>query len=228
MIKRGFILLFLLMNLFSLYNIANAQTYSLRSFEGTKVQVKLSYKPSIGTLAITCIKDTMYLVDYMDIDNIKIVSGKFLQITYAKRAGSNEDLMNILLLCVDHSKLVQAVHFKSFFEYDMRNIDHIKGNLSEYQLFKLSLQLTGSSKSNYKLNVNIHDESSSERTPRSNHNYNKQIVLNFDLKQNIFYNANENISKSFTIYDPKTQDQIIQAVNGIIPVITISKVITTI
>lgn len=221
--KRRIILLSLLMAICSLHDTISAQTYSLQSFEGAKVQINLTYKPSHGTLAIGCLKDTLFLVDYMDIDNVKVLNSRFLQITYTKRAGSNEDLANMLLLCVDNNKLCQAMHIRSSSTYDMRNIYHIKGNLSEYQLFKVKAKLLGNSKNTYKLNLNIHDESSSERNPKTNHNYNKQIMLSFDPGQNIFYSARQAISKSFTVYDPKTQQTIKRDVNGTVPVITLGK-----
>ncbi|WEK19294.1 MAG: hypothetical protein P0Y49_21190 [Candidatus Pedobacter colombiensis] len=222
-IKRGLILLFLLMTVCSLYNTTNAQTYSLQSLEGAKVRVNLLYKPSLGTLAISYLKDTLLLVDYMDINNVKVLNNRFLQITYAKRAGSNEDLENMLLLCVDNKKLCQAMHIRSGSTYDMRNIQHIKGNLSEYQLFKVKVRLFGNGKNNYKLNLSIHDESTSERTPKTNHNYNKQVILSFDPNQDIFYSTRQSISKTFTVYDPKIQQTIKQDVNGVVPVITLDK-----
>lgn len=216
-------MIFIFLTTICLFSIVNAQTFQLQSFDGTKVKVQLAYNPALGTLAIACAKDTIYLVDYMDLDDVKILNDRFLQVSYAKRAGSNEGLANTLLLSVDHNKLIQGIHIKSFSEYDMRNLDHIKGSLSEYQLFKVKTQLLGHDKTTYKLNLNIHDESNSERLPKTNHNYNTQLILNFDPKKNIFYDTHQTIAKTFMVYNPKNQRTTKQYLNGKVPVITIGK-----
>jgi hypothetical protein len=206
-----------------LHNIANAQTYQLQSIDGSNVQVEVAYRPSIKTLVIACAKDTIYLTDYWALDTAIVLNGSFLQVSYARRAGSNEGLAYTVLLCVDHNKLVQAMHIKSFSEYDMRNLNHIKGNINEYQLFKVKTQLLESDKASYKLNLLVHDESSSERTPKTNYNYDEEVTLNFDPKQNIFYTTHEYMSKSFTIYNPKSQKEIKRNVSGVVPMITIGE-----
>lgn len=207
---------------FCLLKTAKAQVYNLQSIDGIKVQVRLYYKPSIGSLAIVCAKDTLYLADYMDLDEVKVLGSNFLQVSYAKRAGSNEEQINTMLLCVCSNKLIQAMHIKSFFEYDMRNIYHIKGSLSEYHLFKAKIQLIGNNKTTYKLKLDIHDENNSERNPKVNYNSNKQRILDFDFKQKIFYNSYKNVVKSFRINDLKTQHQITQNVNSFVSIINIS------
>jgi hypothetical protein len=204
-------------------NFAKAQIYNIESFQGLKTEINLYYKPFSGCLTISCLKDTLHIDDYMDAYEIKVLGKKFLQITYLKRAGSNENLMNMLLLCVDNGKLCQALHVKCLSTYDMRNVYHIKGNRSEYQLFKLKVKLLGNGKDTYRLNINIHDESSSEIAPKTNYNYNKQITLRFDPVLDVFYGTRKILSKSFNVYDPKTEDQIAQEVHGSVPTIIIRK-----
>jgi len=180
-----------LASVLTLYNTATAQTYSLQSFEGTVKEIKFSCKPGSETLTIVCGRDTL-LIDYWATDYVKVLDNRFLQIVYSIRAGSNEGVENMLLLCVDSNRLYQALHVRCFSEYDMRNVSHIKGNPNEYQLFKLKAQLLGNSKSTYKLKVNIHDESTSESDPKTNHNYNKQMILNFDPVRNRFFGTPDN------------------------------------
>lgn len=75
------VMIFIFLTTICLFNIVNAQTFQLQSFDGTKVQVQLAYNPALGTLAITCAKDTIYLVDYMDLEYVKILNDRFLQVS---------------------------------------------------------------------------------------------------------------------------------------------------
>ena len=212
-------MLILLMGLYLHIN-AKAQVYNFQSIDGAKIQANLDYKPSSGTLSIACSNDTIYLVDYIDLDKVKVLDDKFLQVSYFKRAGSNEGLVNTLLLCVYHKKLVQSLHIVSFSEYDMRDIYHTNYGFGEYKLFRIKTQLLGTNKDNYKLRLGIHDESKSERNPKTNHNFNKQITLAFDSEQNVFYEKYLNLSGSFSIYNPKYQVEIKESVNS--PVLSIN------
>lgn len=214
-------MIFSLMVNFLSNNIAKAQAYQLQSLDGRTVEVKLTDR--LGTLAIACDRDTIFLADYWALDTAVVLNGKFLQVSYARRAGSNEGLDYMVLLCVEQNKLVQAMHIKSSSEYDMRNIEHIKGNMNEYQLFRLTAQLLGSDKSSFKLNLFVHDENSSERSPKANYNYDEEITLNFDPRQNIFYSTHVYISKYYDVYNPKTQKEIKKSVNCIVPIVTIGK-----
>jgi hypothetical protein len=204
-------------------SLAKGQTYNIESFQGVKTAINLYYKPFSGILTISCLKDTLLIDDYMDADEIRILDKKFLEIIYLKRAGSNENSMNILLLCVDGGKLHQVIHVKYVRTYDMRNIYHIKGNLSEYQLLQLKVKLSGNSKNTYRLNVDIHDKSTSEVEPKTNFHYHKQITLIFDPVLDVFYGTYKKISKSFNVFDPTNEDKVVKEVHGSVPTIIIHK-----
>lgn len=202
---------------------ANAQSYSIESFSGVKTQIKLVYKPFSGILTISCPYDTLMIYDYMVTHDVKVLNNRFLQIPYVARAGSNEGLGYFLLLSIDSGKLHPAMLAKSFAEYDMRNIYHIKGNRNEYSLFKLEINLTGKNNNDYRLIINDHSESSSERDPKSNHRYDRKYVLNFDPVQKVFYTTHSSLSGTFAVISPgpgKTRELYI---NGKLPVVAIDE-----
>lgn len=175
------------------FNSAKAQSYKIESFEGTAANIKLYYKPLSGMLTISYLRDTFLINDYMSVDTVKVLNKVFLQINYVKRAGSNEDAINQLLLYVSNGKLCQALHVNSLTTYDRRP--------NEYSLFKLGVTLGGHNVETYKLTLNIHNEKSSKQSPKSNYKYNKIEILAFDKKSKIFYNSYEYIIGDYTFHN---------------------------
>ncbi|TDX00994.1 hypothetical protein [Dinghuibacter silviterrae] len=165
---------FLLSIGFCLQGLANAQTYSLQSLDGAKVQIELTYKRS---LRISCAGNTIHVADFWALDTVEILNNRFLQISYAKRAGSNEGLRYLLLLCVHHNKLIQAMHIRSFSEYDLRP--------HTYQLFQVKTHLSGSGG----LRLDIHNENRSPGKPSTHDN--RQLTLRFDPGLDVFYSGHE-------------------------------------
>jgi len=213
MIKYATILLVLLICL-NTNNILKAQSYSIESLEGTKTKIKLSNEQFSGKLTISCLKDKIFISDYMSIDTVRLIRNKFLQIVYNNRAGNNQSLKNLLLLCVSNGKLYQTMHLQSFSKSDL---------LDEHSLYWLEFNLIGTNKINYKINVNVHDENKSKRTSKTNHDIDNQFTLRFDTISNAFYNVHEKLVKSVTVYDPKIQNEIKQYINGDFPKIRIDK-----
>lgn len=105
MVKKATILL--LIGLYFTFNVAKAQSYKIKSFEGNKANINLCYKPSSGMLTISYLRHTLLINDYMSIDTVSVLNKVFLQITYVKRAGSNEDALNQLLLYVSKGSFVK-------------------------------------------------------------------------------------------------------------------------
>lgn len=213
MIKKATILLFI--GLYFTINTAKAQSYKIESFEGTAANIKLYYKPSSGMLTISYLQDTFLINDYMSVDTVKVLNKVFLQINYVKRAGSNEDTMNQLLLYVSNGKLCQALHVNSLTTYDMRP--------NEYSLFKLGVTLGGHNVETYKLTLNIHNEKSSKQSPKSNYKYNKIEILAFDKKNKAFYSNHEPIMGSFAFHNLNDRSSRKKYVKNDVPVVKIEK-----
>jgi hypothetical protein len=216
-------LIILLFGLYLFSNIAKAQSYTLSSFEGNKVNIKLKYEGN-GVLKINYLNDTLTINYFLAVDKIKVLNKIFLQIYFARLAGSNENFEDLLLLCVNHGKLVQALHINSQNLYDMRNFGHFKGEESEYSLFNVKAKLIGKRTDYYKLAIHVHNEHFSDWHKKSNFKYNKQSYLNFDLKADVFYSNYEFINGSFKffngVYDSTGTKKIIKQQ---VPVVKIDK-----
>ncbi|MFC1224437.1 hypothetical protein ACFE6N_11550 [Pedobacter sp. BG31] len=203
--------------LFGLYfttNLANAQSYGLESFEGKKVKINLFYAPSSGILTTSYLQDSIFINDYMSINTIHVLNKVFLQIEYVKRAGSNEDAMNKIILYVSNGRLRQALHINSLTTYDMRPI--------EYSLFKVGVKLSGYNMNTYRLNLNIHNEKSVENNFKSNYKFNKTAFLNFDKKNRVFLSYLEPITGYYTFHDSNNNNNK-SNFKGNVPVVKIEK-----
>lgn len=192
-----------------------AQTYSIKSFEGYDAKINLYYKPESGILSIGYLQDTISINDYLSVDTAIVLDKIFLLINYAKRAGSNEDAVNQILLYVLNGKLCQALHVNSLWNYDLRP--------SKYSLFKLGLKLSGHDVSTYKLTVNIHNEKRSARNPKSNYSYNKIKSLSFDKTKKIFYNSYEYVIGNYTFHNLNNKNSGKKYLESDVPVVNLGK-----
>src|ERR1700744_1149977 len=111
MLKK--IIFSVLIGIYIIIGYAKAQSYNIQSFEGNVASINMSYKPGSGILSISYLQDTLLINDYMSIDKVTVMGKQFLQISYVKRAGSNEDAMNQLILYTSNGKLHQALHVNS-------------------------------------------------------------------------------------------------------------------
>ena len=223
--RQGLIFLTSAICFFFTVGNVKAQTYNIESFDGMHTKIKLYYKPLSNVLTISCQNDTIFLdSNFLILEKVQLLNKFFLEITYHCIAGSDEDILNTMLLCINKNKIRQAMHVQSLLTYEIGEINPKTGHPNEYQLFKLNMQLAGNSKEDYKLNLIIHDENISKQEPKNNHNHHKRIALTFDPKQNIFYSTHENLAKSFTILNPKTQLSVKKNIKRIIPVTKINDV----
>jgi hypothetical protein len=212
MTRRIILLTFLTFLYFSDNNVI-AQTYSVESFQGVKTKIKLYYKPFSGILRITCLKDTFFINNYMALEDVRLLNNKFLKITYVERAGSNMDRMNVLLLCIDSSKLFESMHIMSFNTFETGD---------EHMLFTVKIKFAGNNKGTYKIEAIIHDESKSKMHPEKNHSYNKKTSLSFDSSHNVFYNSRKDES-GYLVDNPWEKVPVKHFISGTFPAIIIDK-----
>src|SRR5262249_44467969 len=139
-------------------NMATAQSYHLKSFDNVDARITLSYKlRSSRTLAVSYMKDTVFLADYMEIIESHVVQEKFLQITYDVRGGTGYDTKNTVFLCVDQSKIKMAAIVTS---YGLVEGPGIKG------LYTAKFKLTNLPKRPYTLIVDVSDSRKDEKVPQ--------------------------------------------------------------
>jgi len=192
----------------------DAQICAIKSFDGSDQKVHVMPDYFNRLLKISCLKDTITIFDYWGVPaEVTVLNKNFIKISYAVRGGSGVGLGNILFLCVNDSKLYEAMHV----------LEYLNGESGdELDLYKIKVTLNGDNRKTYKLHVGIHDSVKSRATPAINYNYNNQTVLSFDAGRNIFYSVKEDIYDNFTIY-PTTQKNYKEKLKGNYPVIILGK-----
>ncbi|WP_419700277.1 hypothetical protein [Mucilaginibacter sp. NFX135] len=188
----------------------------------------MSHEVGDQKLVITSLNDRIIIDDFIGFsEEIFILKESFLSVHYTVRSGSNQSREHLLLLCINNNKLYEALHAISLSTYDVVNVYDKKADslklFDEHGKYGLSTKLICIDKDHYKLSVNIQDESKSKRDPKTDHNYNKLTNLNFDMNRGVFYSTFKDISKYFTIYDPKARKEIRQYIMGRYPAIELGK-----
>lgn len=222
-VRQGILLLVLLLAC-SFYGLASAQTYRLRSFDGAAVSVRVYEQTTPRALVIACATDTVKVYDYWahQQDEARIWNQQFLHLPYAVRGGSNVGIGNTLVLCVAQGKLCQALKAETFREYDLRNLAHIPGNPDEYELYWVRMRLLGTTPLTYQLQLTVHDERQSVRTPASNRRSTTQAVLKFDANRHLFYTAYQRVPLIFPVVDLKAGRVVTRKVTEPLPVIALN------
>src|SRR5260370_30093298 len=169
MIRRAAISIIFFIFSCCLHNVARAQSFDIESLDGVKTKIVLSHELASGILAISHFKDTIFINEFMDIEEVHVLKGKFLQVVYEVRTGSDQNLIQLVLLCVNYGKLYQAMHVESYLSYDIDKVWDKKADslklFDEHGLYELKLNLLGNDKSSFKLVVDIHNESKSKHDP---------------------------------------------------------------
>ena len=221
-VRQG-ILLLLLFLFGSFLGPASAQTYRMRSFEGTAVSVRVYEQRSPRALVVACATDRVTLYDYWAPDEARVWNQQFLQLTYAVRGGSNVGVANTLVLGVSHGKLCQALKAETFREYDLRNLARIPGNPDDYALYRVRMSLLGTTPLTYQLQLAIHDEHQSGQAPAGNRSSSRQAVLRFDPTHHLFYTGHQLVPSVFPVVDLKAGRVVTRKVTEPLPVIALNR-----
>jgi hypothetical protein len=221
--------LFIITMLLFVGEFSNAQTFSIEAFDGTIQSIDVVPDYDNDVLKILSSKDTLYIANVIGVEEKVVILDKhFLKIVYNVTAGSDIGLEQILLLCVNNNKLCQSLHVTSLSTYDVETVYDKRADslklFDEHGIYELKLTLNGNSKINYKLNIGIHDEERSKRNLLTNYNYNKQVALNFDTSQNIFYSFIKNVDGYFSVYDPKMSKVNKRYITGKFPFIILGRI----
>jgi len=210
--KQKLLLLFIAACAF--WNSTKAQSYTIESLEGAKVKIHLTRTSSWYGAAISCLADTLFLNDYGGAKEIHVLKRKFLEIDYYTRGGSGFQCRNTVILSVKRNKINASILVTSFGKTFGGDLDG--------SLYSLKFNVTGDDKSNFKLIAHIYDRHKSYVNPKTSYIKNKQVILNFDPDQNIFYSTHKKIAQSFTIDGASGASEKL-AINETIPVISLDK-----
>lgn len=210
-----------------LINIAHGQVFNIQSLDGNSCQVRVLPDDENNTLTIAYLKDTLHIKGFTDIKAIDVLNKSFLKIVYSIRGGSGIHLRHTLILSVSGKTLCQSLHITSLF--DEEYIDFNKpvdssNPVEKKSVYEADLNVTGNNSQSYRLDVKVHDEKKSKHAPQTNYNRHDAVALSFDTNQNIFYSTHQDVSKYFTVYDPKTQRETKQYMMGTFPVVKLGKI----
>jgi hypothetical protein len=191
----------------------DTKTFNVLSLDGKNESVKIIPDYVNKVLEITCSKDALTINNFWGVPPVIHLLGKnLIQIDYEVRGGSNLGLGYTLILCVRQNRLFKAFHI-------LRHANWDNGDLK--MNYYINLKLSGTNKSNYELNVSVHDDVNSKPDPERNYNFNEQVNLNFDIRQNVFYSIKGNVFNRFVYTDAKRKTK--QKLDGFVPVIMLGK-----
>lgn len=193
--------------------INDTRSFNILSLNGKNVKVSIIPDYKNRVLSLTCFKDTIKISDFWGVPpKVSMLNKNFIEIKYEVRGGSNLGLGNILVVCANGNNLYEALHILRYSNWDSGDL---KTN------YNISLTLAGNNKNNYKITLHVHDKVDSKHDPKINYSYNNQSILNFDIRQNVFYSIKENAYDQFVYTDAtKTKKQ---NVGGNFPVIISGK-----
>jgi hypothetical protein len=209
-------------------NYVDLQTCTIQSFEGVSqsIFVLLDYNDRIK---ISCLKDTLCIYNSYGVEGKPIVLNKnLLEIIYALKVGSNIRERRAIFICVSGNKLHVPLHIESLLSSELTEVFDKRADslklFDEKRIYQVRLKLVGENKNDYKLYANIHDENVSKYDPSTNYNNDAKAILNFDEKENIFYDDYRSIDAVFTVWHPEIESEKKQHIAGVFPVVRLGKV----
>src|SRR5580698_5419641 len=100
--------LLLLISICTIWNSTKAQSYSVESFEGQKVNIQLTEnvtKKSWYVAKVSSLNDSLFLDNYNGVQEVHVLSHNFLEIVYNTQGGSGSQFRNTLILSVKKNKI---------------------------------------------------------------------------------------------------------------------------
>jgi hypothetical protein len=158
------------------YTPLKAQYFSLRSFEGKKVRVRIEALPH--ELRVSCLHDTLLLYEYFGDYHAIALDSSLLRITYAVRGGSGFGSEKTAILAVRDGHLRQALLLTSSYE---------AVGFKYHQTLNTGLKLTGNRWSNYVLTLYARKYLRDKSHPIGIHKRSQPVLLRFNRDLMAFY-----------------------------------------
>jgi len=199
--------------LLTISNAVYAQSYTIKSFEGTPVKIKLSHRLDSAKLSISILTDSI-LIPYFDkVINVQVLKGNFLEIVWRGPEFRHSADTATTILSVSKNKIEVSAFFLSSVNWFRPRTGDLPYQKIRYTATSTQ---TGTDKSNYKLYVDVIDQVNSIPHAKNDHNRNLHVILTFDPVQNIFFSSRKNIDQVFT-FDRSTK----QHVKGLLPILVL-------
>lgn len=169
---------------------AEAQTFSLRSFDGRTHRLRLLPPDEAhDRVAVVCSADTFYAHNALNVKNAQVLGDRFLLVAYTVRSGVGMHAERNVLLSVDHDTLCTSLNILSRFQeevmdFSQRTRPSVK--VSERSTYAVQLSLTSTHSRGYQLLATVHDERQSTSDPTRNHRRDFTTTLPFAPRQYLF------------------------------------------
>jgi hypothetical protein len=156
------------------------------------------------------------------IEDIAIHSGKFLEVRFVVRGGSNVGVRVTVLLCVSKGEIHRALDILSDVTSRVTQVyDKVADSL---QLFdeKEDYHVTISVKqkgNHYKAILSESKKVESKYDPSQNEAFEKTYELNFDLGGYFFYNSIKRLNKRYEVYSVKDNKTVEKYITAEVPCI---------
>ncbi|GAA3994998.1 hypothetical protein [Mucilaginibacter dorajii] len=200
------------------------QVIKLLGFDGKTQTIKVLANYNYDILTIASLLDTLHIRNCTVLEKTTVLNKKLLEIIYSVRAGSGLHEQCMLIVGCKNNKLYQSFHIISLFHEDFIDFSKKRPTPSSPDIisqYAVKLKISTTEYPNYKMNINVHSENKSKEHPRENYNRVKDVVLNFDPVENIFYGTRTEVSKSFNVFDPKKQKERRLYIKGNFPTIAL-------
>jgi hypothetical protein len=216
--KQIFISAILLVGLL-IGNQAKGQAIKILSFTGKAETINVLPDYDREVLTIATLKDTLHIEDCTKVDEAIALNRSFVKIVYQVRGGSGIHLRHMLILTSKNNKLFQSLHITSLFneEYIDFNKKPVSSKPDKSSRYEVKVDFLNMDY--HKMTASIYKEEKSKDHPQNDYNKESTITLTFDTIKNVFYSSNADVSKYFTIFDPKTQQESKQYLMGTFPMI---------
>jgi hypothetical protein len=166
----------------------DTRTIGVLSFDGKNKEVKIIPDYVHRVLEISCSNDTLTIDDFWGAPpEIRLLGKHFIELKWPVRGGSNYGLAKLAIICVNRSKLCEAMYVLQRSNWDSGD------KTSDYHI-KLSLK--GHNRGRYRLKVNVHDDVRS-KDAAENYRYDSQTILSFDARHYVFYSVKKDVYGTF-------------------------------
>jgi len=187
------IVLFLSINLYA--QEVDNQNVIVNSLENVSENVNVELDYPNDKIKLTLFPSEVLCINgYRGIfENIKILGGKFVVLSFGIRGGTGVALGKTILVCVSKGHLYNALDIlsKQIEEFTKTYNEEVdaKNLYDEHHTYKVTLvNLENDKKDGYKLTCTVYDMVKSKHDPTTNHESLDTLHFSFDEESKVFYN----------------------------------------
>ena len=203
------------------------QAYPLRSLTGERAVFYVSFNANTDVLSIRYARDTIRVRDVLFVQRAQVLSASFLLLAFRIQAGVGLHVTRTLLLSAYDHRICPSLSVTSGFQEDFMDFSQHRTSpkridvKTRYAADLSVRERPGTKAATYYVTATVHGKIRSLLEPERNSQYARRVTLAFDPKQHLFYEAQEYLTQQVQVFDPKTQRDTVQKLQGRFPVLTL-------